>query len=283
MKERATLLNEILAARGSDLRVEYQIVWKNNVEKEAYVLRGKSNAAPVMYRGAWLDKPNEDVADFICKAYSEHALMADIGDISDPYEVLQRILPRISSSDNREMMERADICFLESVQGLLTSFYIPVTISERDDGCLQLTNTLLDTLMITPDEAYAAAVDNMSATIDVKSMGEMLAEISGIDMGDEPIGAAPMTVITNRQRSLGAAAILCPETFKLLKERLGTDQLIVLPSSIHEVIVVTADEEADLDAFRNMVREVNDTQVSAEDRLSYNVYGWRDGVLQAIA
>ena len=50
------------------------------------------------------------------------------------------------------------------------------------------------------------------------------------------------------------------------------DGFIVLPSSLHETIVLPSREEAEYKRLADMVREVNDTQVDAEERLSYHVY-----------
>ena len=51
-----------------------------------------------------------------------------------------------------------------------------------------------------------------------------------------------------------------------------TEQLIILPSSIHEVLLIPYSEEmAEMD-FQGMVREVNETSLSEEEILSDSVY-----------
>ena len=51
---------------------------------------------------------------------------------------------------------------------------------------------------------------------------------------------------------------------------MGSD-LYILPSSIHEVLAVSA-EDRDLEDLEEMVRSVNQTDVSPEEVLSDNVY-----------
>ena len=48
--------------------------------------------------------------------------------------------------------------------------------------------------------------------------------------------------------------------------------MYILPSSIHEVIVLSANEFNQLDYLSKMVTEVNNDQVKKNERLSNNVY-----------
>ena len=50
------------------------------------------------------------------------------------------------------------------------------------------------------------------------------------------------------------------------------DGFIVLPSSIHETIILPPKDAKKYEGLAKMVREVNDTQVDREERLSYHVY-----------
>ena len=53
-------------------------------------------------------------------------------------------------------------------------------------------------------------------------------------------------------------------------DTLGTDKMVVIPSSIHELIVVPYNES--IDDINAIVEEVNRTTVSAEDVLSGHIY-----------
>lgn len=86
-------------------------------------------------------------------------------------------------------------------------------------------------------------------------------------------GNAPhdMYILTNHRRRFGAAEILDKRTLRMVADKVG-DGFIVLPSSVHETIILLPKEEAEYGRLADMVREVNDTQVDAEERLSYHVY-----------
>ncbi len=55
------------------------------------------------------------------------------------------------------------------------------------------------------------------------------------------------------------------------RERLGED-FWILPSSIHEVILIPASRTAERDKMRQMVQEINATQVPPQEVLADDVY-----------
>lgn len=88
------------------------------------------------------------------------------------------------------------------------------------------------------------------------------------DMPESPV---EMYVLTNGRRHFGASAILQRDALRRVGEILGGDY-VVLPSSVHEVIIVPAEEmEVTPQECRAMVREINDTTVRPEERLSDKV------------
>ncbi len=299
MKERVETINNILTSRDAGFRVEYQKVWKNNAVREGYVLRSKDpkkNASPVMYRGEWFDSgSDEEICDCLCQAESQYNMAIDLHAIIDCDNVREKILPRIVSADNSDSLINMDICYCEVAGGaLLACYYLPITLPDGQDASVPVTNAILALADISPSEAYEAAVKNMAATIDVLTMDEILAEFTGMPK-EEITGRVPQLIVaTNTKRQYGAAAILCPELLDILKAKIGHDQkgrimedtfsnYAILPSSIHETILTEFTSDADLLQLREMVRKVNDTEVSPEDRLSYSVFGWKNGSVCAIA
>jgi hypothetical protein len=89
--------------------------------------------------------------------------------------------------------------------------------------------------------------------------------------GAESVKTNVLYVITNDKGINGASCLLYPEVIKQLALKLDSD-LYILPSSIHEIIAVKANETMNKKVFREMVFDVNRTQVPEEDILSDNVY-----------
>ena len=79
-----------------------------------------------------------------------------------------------------------------------------------------------------------------------------------------------MLVVTNERYVNGAGVILAEEKLRELAKMNNVSRFLVLPSSIHECIIVFDDTCTEF--FKQMVQEANESQVSPEDRLSDSVY-----------
>lgn len=104
---------------------------------------------------------------------------------------------------------------------------------------------------------------------EIRNLEELLKGFPRVELPDTGAGI-PMHVVTNRQNQYGACAMLFPETFQGLAEEYGAD-LYILPSSVHELIVLPASEDG-AGGFAELVREVNASEVLPEERLSDTVY-----------
>ncbi|MCR5295314.1 MAG: DUF5688 family protein [Lachnospiraceae bacterium] len=92
------------------------------------------------------------------------------------------------------------------------------------------------------------------------------------DLEEETLDAAcPMYVLTTRGKTFGSAAILDTEVIRKLSEEYGED-IYILPSSIHEAILVPANEQLDRYAMYEMIREINLKEVAPSEVLSSSLY-----------
>lgn len=80
-----------------------------------------------------------------------------------------------------------------------------------------------------------------------------------------------MYVLSNRLGSYGAACIAYPHIMGMIGEILERDYY-VLPSSVHEVVIVPCSEEFGVRELNEMVRDINQTEVAEEEVLSNHVY-----------
>ncbi len=88
---------------------------------------------------------------------------------------------------------------------------------------------------------------------------------------DFTLGKIPMYVLTNRQKINGAACMLYPDVLKIFGEKLGRD-FYILPSSVHELVLVPQDESISKEALWEIVTDINRTQVAQEEILADSVY-----------
>ncbi len=100
----------------------------------------------------------------------------------------------------------------------------------------------------------------------------------GVDENDPRMAMLPpeeeipsMYVLTNAEKMNGANSILDPKTMEDISEKVGGD-FYILPSSLHEVIILPDSPDMDKDVLEQMVRDINAGEVAPEDRLSDHVY-----------
>lgn len=99
---------------------------------------------------------------------------------------------------------------------------------------------------------------------------ELIRQMS-MDIGKDKI---PMYVLTNKSKVYGAACMLYPDVLKNFCRNMGQD-FYILPSSVHEVIMVPADAGTNKEGLREIVTDINRTQVAEEEVLADSVYLYR--------
>ena len=111
------------------------------------------------------------------------------------------------------------------------------------------------------EDAIRSAAELHPANI--ATMSEML--------GMPDMGGPALYVATNDNGIFGASVVAYPGMLEEAAQRLQGDYYI-LPSSIHEVLLISAKEAQDYHDLETMVRQINETEVSPADRLSDKVY-----------
>lgn len=81
----------------------------------------------------------------------------------------------------------------------------------------------------------------------------------------------PMYVLTNEKRCYGAVCLVYPDMLEIIADKLQDDYYII-PSSIHEIIIVAKTECIDSFCINEMINEVNRTEVDDEEWLSNHTY-----------
>lgn len=124
--------------------------------------------------------------------------------------------------------------------------------------------------LLTEEELFETAYENTKRLlpIEVKGMQEIMMEMIGMP----PVGEEKMYVISNKNKINGAINFLYIEdTLEKIAEKTNSN-LYILPSSVHEVIAVVDEDGMEKGNLINMVREVNEQEVSEEEQLSDNIY-----------
>lgn len=143
---------------------------------------------------------------------------------------------------------------------------------------IRISNDHMNYWGVTEEEIYRQVKRNMNEMEEssICSLAEIVMGMAD-DIPEEILSSVcseymPMYVLTNKNGVNGAVEILNEELLKKFSAMFEKD-LIVIPSSIHECMLVPASEEiVDCGCIAQMVREINDTMVAENEVLSYHVY-----------
>ena len=196
------------------------------------------------------------------------------------YDLYFRLLPRLKDDAPAEKAGR--IPFLDLS---LAFFRLPGDTPEnRTISALEhLKGEWFEQNGVTPQLIWKQALSDTMLRFPavLRDLGSMLTApgLSELPFPDEPdeISAPPdmpLYVLTNRDSFFGASCILYPGLMKKIGKMLGGDYYI-LPSSVHETILLKTGGEADPEYLRCLVREVNRLYVTSDEFLSDEVYMYR--------
>lgn len=118
-------------------------------------------------------------------------------------------------------------------------------------------------------------------SVDIYELEELLSRAAGIGlihgfklgMRDPVELKVDMYVMTNRRKTEGAAGILHIGEIRKFAERRGAD-LYILPSSIQEIILIPFDKKNNAEMLKEMVTEINESQVDEAEQLGSSIYAY---------
>ena len=260
---------------GADYEIQIRDVTKLSQEplRGLTVKRKDENIAPTIYLDYFAGMDVAEVLKNICEIIEnsqKSKVHFCIESFTDWKKARQRIHARLVGADACILNELPHRNFLN----LAVVYYYVVDI-DKELGCGTITIRLehLTHWGVDEPELFEAAKENAEA--EGYTMENMLDILQGLCSEDMDIDGNtlvnPMYVITNASKLYGATALIfAKECFKILAEKMNSN-LYILPSSQHELIAIS-DEFADVQALKEMVCDVNNSQVEAKDRLSYCVY-----------
>lgn len=298
---KAKFYNEIKQAvenlLGYPYIVSVQTVEKTNVTLTGLCIREATcNIAPTIYLEEYYEAYNaglsvERIAEEIIRVYRQNRPSEDFNTntFSNFANVKERIAYKIINRKmNESLLEKVPyVPFLD----LAIVFYV---VLEKKQGCnatvlihnnhmeMWKTNTkeLFDLATVNTRKIFAPEVKTMDEVmreiLKEKTFGEALEEVTDRELDEifglaEPMEKCPMYVLSNVQKLNGACAILYDDVLKNIAKRIGSD-LWILPSSVHETLLIPHEAGQSFEELKQMVQEVNATTLETCDILSDHPY-----------
>lgn len=265
---------------GENGRVNLAQVLKNNRSSidTMTILNGKSNVSPAIYMdryyqnyldGDSIETIAEQIEDFHRKNAKEQSY--DLSYYTDYDQVRGHLVCRLVNYEkNQEMM----LCvphrrFLD----LAVIYYYKMEDDTFGDASILVKNEHLEMWDADPEEIDDAAMSNTARLMPYECIyiADMIRDMTGVQIEEACGGQIPMYVLTNIEKCFGAAVLLYPAVLEAVGARLGGD-FFVLPSSVHECMLVPVAEDLDPGELRKIVCEINEECVAPEEVLGDTVY-----------
>ena len=200
----------------------------------------------------------------------DHALNIDIGHLKDNV-----VMCLVNTEQNREFLAGVPS---REFHDLSVIYRWGVEAIPGGAGSITVSNEIAEMAGMTEEELFRHASENTRriSPVSIMPMRELMLELLPDEMKSmfmqESSHAEGRWVITNESRINGAVSMLFEENLHQLAEQIG-DNLLLLPSSVHEVIAVPAGmAEGDPSELAELVHGINMDMVELEERLSNSVY-----------
>lgn len=300
--------NSIEEYVGDTATVTEETVLKNNAVRlhGLAIISKDRNISPTIYLEEYYAAYNhgQELSDIIVEIIRQYENSKpdtgiNIDFFTDYQKVSNQLLYKlISLEKNEELL--TGIPYVQYLD-LAIVFYCIVLHDEIGSATILVHNKHMELWNVTTEDLYLAAKRNTKKILgyQIKGMEEIIREIlvdrlhaelstgigtdhldedeiaefaeSMLNKTHEMDGEIPMYVLSNREKINGAACLLYQDVLAEFADQIDQD-LFIIPSSIHEVILVPTCERHGYERLTQMVQEVNATQVQAEEILADHVY-----------
>ncbi len=189
-------------------------------------------------------------------------MLTDYGQMKD--KLVIQLLPQKGNEERLAQIPH------QKIEDMAVVYRFELEQNDQGTSSILVTKNMLQNYGISEQQLQAdameAAVKNHPASL--RNMNDVLGEMLGGMVPDEP---ALLWVATVQGGQNGACAIQYPGFLEQAAETLKGN-FFVLPSSVHEVLLVADDGTVQLPDLEQMVRDVNETEVALVDRLSDTVF-----------
>ena len=259
------LINE-LANRG--LSAHFDTIDKYGKSCDVIVIETGTPISPVVHLSDYPNMDESTIAEAIAWRVQTSDVLSTVakmqyGNICDTNYVLShcRIGLRPTSQVGK-MLNRPS-----EYDGI--SAYVYYSIDTPDGyGTINIDDALLQKLGLNEDEVWLHAYENTVNDSQVIDMVDVLSPLllssfqSQVSLPD--VNTCPMAIVTNESRYLGAGSILNKNLLEEYAQYVNAEKLVLIPSSIHEWIIVPYDDDLNIDEVNEMIRNTN---VQIEERM----------------
>ena len=271
-----------IAGEGGNITINH-VIKNNGCEMDGLVIMEKGkDIAPTIYLDSFYElyTNGENIKNIIRQIeviyeQNKNNVTFDVNILKHFDTIKDKIVYKVVNyRSNEKLLEQVPH---KRILDLAVVFYFLLDNEYGRSSTALIYNNNLKNWNVTIDDVYKAALKNTPDLLHSKiSSMAALFEKCGVNVDGEEVDLkdyvpSDMYVLTNESKLNGAACILYENVLYDFAQKLGAD-LYILPSSVHEVILLPKLSMFEKDELVNMVKEVNTEGVAADEVLSDHVY-----------
>lgn len=277
-QEMRELVEEGLRGKG-DYSFSWYTVHKNNITKKGLMIseKGKPVSITVYFDQSYQEylggKPLSDISREIVELQIEKGYL-DIptAQLKDYGKMKEKLRVRLAGKEHNEAYLEEGPYKLHPMGAEI--LYVELDRNEEGTMGMRVTHQNLQEWNVPVEEIFETALENSRGKESVRfqSLTAVTAEILGEEsQEEETFSKGEIYILSNQSRNHGAAVLLYPGVLEDIHRKMEGDYYI-LPSSVHEVLILSKEIGFSPAELKKMVMEVNRDQVVPEERLGNDVY-----------
>lgn len=275
------VMEEIIPLLPEDVErvINYPVTKNNGIVYIGLVIQNKQNIAPTIYLNPYYQqylagRSFEAILSDIAETYKQNSKSEDF-DVKQLFDwefVKSHVVRKlVNYEQNKDLLKDMPH---KKVEDLAIVYQVSVgdIFESKEYATVSILNKYLETWDVSQEELDKVSFENTRRILrpSLDNLADAYSYISGVPLPF--LEEMNVHILTNHKKINGAVYVLDTNIMDDVAEVMGENVCYVIPSSVHEVLLIPYSDEYDYKQLEELIREVNETQLMDEAILSDRAY-----------
>lgn len=255
------------------------VIKNNGVEYSGLTFRDNTNISPTIYLEPYyfeyLDgRSFENILADIAKTYLDNKREQDFDAkvvLDWEYASSHVVRKLVNYERNKDALKGIPHMKVEDL-AVIYQIVVSDKFDEKEYATISVKDAFFKQWNVSLEELDNAAIQNTKRLLPARldNLAVVYSDVTGVELPF--LEEMNLHILTNNLKVNGAVHVLDADIMKHVGEELGVDSYYVIPSTVHEVLVMPYNEEYGYTYLEEVIREVNETELRDVDMLSVHAY-----------